>query len=71
FWEDWFRYMQRPGRAFVNREEAARWLAQGEEAVRDKDRKRLEQAVRWLWSLEPVEEQTAAKERGVRPGLRE
>ena len=71
FWEDWFRYMQRPGRAFVNREEAARWLAQGEEAVRDKDRKRLEQAVRWLWSLEPVEEQTAAKERGIRPGLRE
>ncbi|MCA1632327.1 MAG: Hsp70 family protein [Acidobacteria bacterium] len=71
FWEDWFRYMQRPGRAFVNREEAARWLAQGEEAMRDKDRRKLEQAVRWLWSLEPVEEQTAAKERGVRPGLRE
>ncbi len=71
FWEDWFRYMQQPGRAFVNRDEAARWLAQGEEAMRNKDRKQLELAVRWLWSLEPVEEQTAVKERGVRPGLKE
>jgi molecular chaperone DnaK len=71
FWNDWFRYLQMPGRTFVNREEAARWLAQGEEAMRNNDRKRLEQAVRWLWSLEPVEEQTATKERGVRPGLRE
>jgi molecular chaperone DnaK len=71
FWEDWFEHLRQPGRAFVNREEAARWLAQGEEAARAKDRKRLEQAVRWLWSLEPVEEQTAAEERGARPGLRE
>jgi hypothetical protein len=38
--------------------------------MRNNDRKRLEQAVRWLWSLEPVEEQTATKERGLRPGLR-
>jgi molecular chaperone DnaK len=71
FWEDWFDYMQRPGRKFVNTEEAAKWLAQGAQALENRDRKKLEEAVRYLWALEPVEDQAAAKERAVRPGLRQ
>ncbi|HLM56639.1 MAG TPA: Hsp70 family protein [Pyrinomonadaceae bacterium] len=71
FWEDWFRHLRRPGQRFVNDEEAARWLGQGDEALEKKDRNKLEQAVRWLWSLMPVEEQTAARERAAKPGLKQ
>jgi molecular chaperone DnaK len=71
FWEDWYRHLRRPGQQFINTEESARWLAQGEEALQSSDRKKLEQAVRWLWSLMPVEEQAAQKERGVKPGLKQ
>lgn len=71
FWESWFRHLSRPGRQFVNREESARWLAQGEEAMKNADRPQLEQAVRWLWSLQPADEQSAARERAARPGLKQ
>jgi molecular chaperone DnaK len=71
FWEDWFRHLRRPGRQFANTVESARWIAQGEEALQKGDRQKLEQAVRWLWSLRPVEEQTAQKERSLRPGLKQ
>ena len=71
FWEDWFRYLARPGRQFVNQEEAARRVAQGQEALEASDRRKLEEAVSWLWSLLPPDEQTAQKERAVRPGLKQ
>jgi molecular chaperone DnaK len=70
FWRDWFEYFQRPGREFVNQTEAKRWLAQGEAAQQNQDQKKLEEAVRRLWDLEPYDEQTAGKERAVRPGLK-
>ncbi len=71
FWEDWFRYFQRAGRKFVNDEEAAKWLASGATALEASDRKKLEEAVRQLWPLEPVEDQAAERERSMRPGLRQ
>jgi molecular chaperone DnaK len=71
FWEDWFRYLARPGRQFVNQEEAARRVAQGQEALEASDRRKLEEAVSWLWSLLPPDEQAARKERAVRPGLKQ
>ncbi|HVF49449.1 MAG TPA: Hsp70 family protein [Pyrinomonadaceae bacterium] len=70
FWRDWLTHMQRPGREFVNTEEARKWLARGADALERGDREKLEEAVRWLWSLRPVEEQTAQTERALRPGLR-
>jgi molecular chaperone DnaK len=70
FWRDWFEYFQRPGREFVNHTEAQRWLAQGEAAQQNQDQKKLEEAVRRLWELEPYDEQTAGKERAVLPGLK-
>lgn len=70
FWQEWFEYFQRPGRQFVNQTEAGRWLAHGVEAQQNQDRKKLEEAVRRLWELEPYDEQTAGKERAVRPGLK-
>jgi hypothetical protein len=70
FWEDWFRHLDQPGRAYVNREEAERWLAEGREALRAGDRPKLEQAVRHLWPLRPADEQSAARERAARPGLK-
>jgi hypothetical protein len=71
FWESWFTHMRRPGTRFVNNEEAARWLAEGEEALEASDREKLERAVRWLWSLLPADEQTARDERAARPGLKQ
>ncbi|HEV3470267.1 MAG TPA: Hsp70 family protein [Pyrinomonadaceae bacterium] len=71
FWESWFRHLERPGRPFVNREEAARWLAEGRAALDAGDRRELERAVRWLWSLQPPDEQAAARERVARPGLKQ
>lgn len=71
FWESWFRHMRRPGTRFVNTEAAARWLAEGEEALTNDDREKLERAVRWLWSLLPPDEQTARDERAARPGLKQ
>ncbi|MFN2417253.1 MAG: Hsp70 family protein [Pyrinomonadaceae bacterium] len=71
FWGDWFRHLARPGRQFLNQEEAARWVARGEEAQRAGERRKLEDAVRWLWSLLPPDEQAAQKERAVRPGLKQ
>jgi molecular chaperone DnaK len=71
FWDDWFRHLSRPGRLFVNMEEAARWVAQGQEALEAGDRVKLEQAVRRLWSLLPADEQAARKERAVKPGLKQ
>jgi molecular chaperone DnaK len=71
FWEDWFRHMRRPGTRFVNSEEAARRLAEGDEALRASDRQKLERAVRWLWSLLPPDEQTARDERAAKPGLKQ
>jgi molecular chaperone DnaK len=70
FWREWFEYFQRPGRKFVNTEEAAKWLAQGTEAMQINNQAKLEEAVRHLWRLEPVEETAANKERSMRPGLR-
>ncbi|HEV2803102.1 MAG TPA: Hsp70 family protein [Pyrinomonadaceae bacterium] len=70
FWREWFEYFQRPGRTFVNTEEAAKWLAQGTEAMQTNNQAKLEEAVRRLWKLEPVEERTADKERSMRPGLK-
>jgi molecular chaperone DnaK len=70
FWREWFDYFQRPGRKFINPEEAAKWLAQGTEAVERDDHAKLEEAVRRLWRLEPVEETAANKERSMRPGLK-
>jgi molecular chaperone DnaK len=71
FWEDWYHYLARPGRQFINQEEAARWVAQGQEALTSGDRKQLERAVSWLWSLLPPDEQSARKERSVKPGLKQ
>jgi hypothetical protein len=71
FWENWFRHMRRPGTRFVNAEAAARWLADGEEALKNQDREKLERAVRWLWSLLPPDEQTARDERAAKPGLKQ
>jgi molecular chaperone DnaK len=71
FWEGWFRHMRRPGTRFVNTEAAARWLAEGEEALKSEDREKLERAVRWLWSLLPPDEQTARDERAAKPGLKQ
>ena len=71
FWEDWFRYLARPGRQFVNQEEAERRVAQGQAALEAGDRRKLEEAVSWLWSLLPPDEQAAQKERAVRPGLKQ
>jgi molecular chaperone DnaK len=71
FWESWFRHVRRPGTRFVNNEEAARWLAEGEEALQSNDRQKLERAVRWLWSLLPPDVQTAREERAARPGLKQ
>ena len=71
FWEDWFRHMHRPGTRFVNSEEAARWLAEGDEALQASDRQKLERAVRRLWSLLPADEQTARDERAAKPGLKQ
>ena len=71
FWEDWFRHMRRPGMRFVNTEAAARWLAEGEDAIKASDREKLERAVRWLWSLLPPDEQTARDERAAKPGLKQ
>ncbi|HEX9918133.1 MAG TPA: hypothetical protein VGA87_03140, partial [Pyrinomonadaceae bacterium] len=70
FWHEWFEYFQRPGRAFVNPEEAGKWLAQGSEAMQTNDPAKLKEAVRHLWRLEPVEETAADKERSMRPGLK-
>ncbi|HEX8459303.1 MAG TPA: Hsp70 family protein [Pyrinomonadaceae bacterium] len=70
FWREWMEYFQRPGRRFVNTEEAAKWLAQGTEAMQTNNRAKLEEAVRRLWKLEPVEETAADKERSMRPGLK-
>jgi molecular chaperone DnaK len=70
FWREWFEYFQRPGRRFVNAEEAAKWLAQGAEAMQADDRAKLEEAVRRLWKLEPVEQTAAERERSARPGLK-
>jgi hypothetical protein len=70
FWREWFDYFQRPGRIFINAEEAGKWLAQGTEALDRDDRTKLEEAVRRLWRLEPVEETAADKERSMRPGLK-
>ena len=71
FWEDWFNYLARPGRQFVNQEEAERRVAQGQEALEAGDRRKLEEAVSWLWSLLPPDEQAAQKERAVRPGIKQ
>ncbi|MDT7809212.1 MAG: molecular chaperone HscC [Acidobacteriota bacterium] len=71
FWEDWFRHLARPGRQFINTQEATRWIAQGHDALQAGDRRKLEQAVRWLWSLMPPDEQAAHKERAVKPGLKQ
>jgi molecular chaperone DnaK len=70
FWREWFEYFQRPGRRFVNPEEAEKWLAQGTEALQTGQQAKLEEAVRRLWKLEPVEETAADKERSMRPGLK-
>lgn len=70
FWREWLAYFQRPGHAFVNPDEAAKWLAQGAEAMQTNSRAKLEEAVRRLWKLEPVEQTAADKERSVRPGLK-
>ena len=71
FWESWFRHMRRPGTLFVNSEEAARWLAEGDEALQAGEREKLERAVRWLWSLLPADEQTERVERAAKPGLKQ
>jgi molecular chaperone DnaK len=71
FWEDWFRHMRRTGTRFVNSEEAARRLVEGDEALRADDRRKLERAVRGLWSLLPADEQTARDERAAKPGLKQ
>jgi molecular chaperone DnaK len=71
FWDEWFRALARPGRQFLNMEEAARHIAAGTEALRTGDRRGLEQAVRWLWSLMPPDEQAARRERAVKPGLKQ
>jgi hypothetical protein len=70
FWREWFEYFQRPGRRFINPEEAEKWLAQGTEAMQTNQQAKIEEAVRRLWRLEPVEETAADKERSMRPGLK-
>ncbi|HJR09483.1 MAG TPA: Hsp70 family protein [Pyrinomonadaceae bacterium] len=70
FWREWFEYFQRPGRKFVNNDEAEKWLAQGAQALETDDHAKIEEAVRRLWKLEPVEETAANKERSMRPGLK-
>ncbi|HEY1403880.1 MAG TPA: hypothetical protein VGB05_07130, partial [Pyrinomonadaceae bacterium] len=70
FWREWFEYFQKPGRTFVNAQEAAKWLAQGREAMQTNNQSKLEEAVRRLWKLEPVAETAADNERSMRPGLK-
>ncbi len=70
FWREIFDSMQGSGRAYVNRDEAERWLASGREAVQQGDSDALRKAVQHLWNLQP---RTAAEEdqqRALRSGLR-
>ena len=71
FWETGSVTCDAPARASSTRRRAARWLAQGEEALEASDREKLERAVRWLWSLLPPDEQTARDERAAKPGLKQ
>jgi molecular chaperone DnaK len=71
FWDDWYDHLSRPGRQFVNREEAERRLGEARDALEAGDRKKFETAVRWLWSLLPPDEQAARQERAVKPGLKQ
>lgn len=70
FWREIFDSMQGSGRAYVNRDEAERWLASGREAVQQGNSDALRKAVQHLWNLQP---RTAAEEdqqRALRSGLR-
>ena len=70
FWREWLEYFQRPHRRFVNAEAAEKWFAHGAEGLAADDQGKIEEAVRRLWELQPVEEQAADKERALRPGLK-
>lgn len=50
--------------------ESWRLDAQGAAVLAENNQAKLEESVRRLWRLEPVEETTANNERSMRPGLK-
>ena len=70
FWKETFEAQRSPSRRFNNVPAAQKWLAAGDEAMRKGDSRRLQEAVRELWQLQPKSEADQDKERAMQTGLR-
>jgi molecular chaperone DnaK len=70
YWREVLKALSEPGKPFVSKDEADRWLAKGQDAVKRGDSQALQEAVRALWKLQPKSEAEADQEKALRSGLR-
>jgi hypothetical protein len=70
FWENVLENLKSPSERFVNREEAARAIADGEKAQANRDLPGLRSACRRAWALQPKDLVEAAQEKAAQSGLR-
>lgn len=70
FWSNMLRYLRQPGRRFLNRAEAAVWLAKAETAEAENNFGELRHAVNKAYALQPPDQVEAAKEQAAQSGLR-
>ena len=69
-WRASLQALSAPGREFVNRQEAQKWIAAGAEAVQKGDSQKLREAVHKLWDLLPKSDAESEEERDMLAGLR-
>lgn len=70
FWQNVLHFLKQPGRRFLNRAEAERWLAKAEKADEEQNFPELRNAVNKVWILQPPDQVELAKEQAAQSGLR-
>jgi molecular chaperone DnaK len=70
YWQNWLAVLKSPGQRFLNTQQAAEVLAEGDAANGQGDMPALRSAVRRVWVLQAPDQMEAAREQAAQSGLR-
>jgi molecular chaperone DnaK len=70
FWQNVLNFLRAPGRRFLNKVEAQRWLAKAEAAEHSQNLNDLKEAVVRVWEMQPPDQVELSKQQAAQSGLR-
>jgi len=71
FWQNVLAFLRKPGRRFLNKAEANRWLAKAEQAEQTQNLPAMKEAVVRVWEMQPPDQVELSKQQAAQSGLRQ